>query len=262
MYGLLPGDIILKVDDEEVKIEDSLTEISTKIKGEEGTKVKLTIKRNEEIKEYEIAREKIKLHYIDTEVLQNNIGYMSVTSFDEGTANEFIEKYDELEKQGISSLIIDLRNNGGGIVDEATDIADRILKKDSTILITKDKNGVEKYTKALTEKAINIPIVVLINNNSASASEILVGALKDNGVAKIVGNRTYGKGVIQNLFSLSNGAGLKLTTNEYFTPNNNTINHVGIEPDIEISLPEELQNEMKIQKEQDTQLQKAIEILQ
>ena len=259
--GILPGDIILKIDNEEIKEEDSLTELSNKIKGEIGTKIKLEIRRDKEIKEFEITRENIKLHYIDTDVLNDNIGYMWISSFDEGTAKEFEEKYSELENKGIKSLIIDLRNNGGGIVDEATDIADYILKKDSTILITKDKNGTEKLTIANKEHTIDIPIIILVNENSASATEILAGALKDNNVAKIVGEKTYGKGVIQNIFTLNNGAGLKLTTNEYFTPNNNKINHIGIEPDVKVSLPEELEEKFEISNEEDTQLQKAIELL-
>lgn len=259
--GIQPGDIINKIDDEEIKEDESLTNISNRIKGKPGTKVKLTIERKGEIKEFEIERANIKLHYIDAEVLDGNIGYMEISSFDEGTADEFINKYNELNQKGIRALIIDLRNNGGGIVEEATKIADRILKKDTTIVTLKDKNGNEEVTKAKTEETINIPIILLTNGNSASASEILAGALKDNNAAKIIGEKTYGKGVIQNVYFMTNGSALKLTTNEYFTPNNNRINHVGIEPDIEVKLPEELEDKYIIEKEEDTQLQKAIEII-
>lgn len=259
--GIQPGDIITKIDDEEIKEDESLTNLATKIKGKPGTKVRLTIERKGEIKEFEIERANIKLHYIDTEVLDGNIGYMEISTFDEGTADEFINKYDELSQKNIKALIIDLRNNGGGIVDEATKIADRILKKDTTIVTIKDKNGKEEVTKATTDETIDMPIILLTNENSASASEILAGALKDNNVAKIIGEKTYGKGVIQNVYFMSNGSALKLTTNEYFTPNNNKINHVGIEPDIEVKLPEEFEDKYIIEKEEDTQLQKAIEII-
>lgn len=260
--GILPGDIIVKINNEEIAEDTSLTDISNKIKGEVGTSVNLTIQRGEETKEFSIKRENIKLHYIDTKILNNEIGYMDILTFDEGTSEDFANKYEELKSQGIKSLIIDLRNNGGGIVQEATGIADRILKKDSTILITKDKDGKEEITKAQTDNSIDLPIIILTNNNTASASEILTGALRDNNVAKVVGETTFGKGVIQNVFTLSTGAGLKLTTNEYFTPNNNKINHVGIEPDEKVDVAEEYRNKMIIPEDQDTQLKKAIEMLQ
>ena len=259
--GILPGDIIVKIDDETISDDTSLTDIANKIKGEVETSVKLTIQRGEETKEFTIVRENIKLHYIDTKVLNDDIGYMDILSFDEGTSDDFTKKYEELKAKGIKSLIIDLRNNGGGIVQEATGIADTILKKDSTILIIKDKNGNEEVIKAEKDSSIDLPIIVLTNNNTASASEILTGALKDNKVARVVGDTTYGKGVIQNIFTLSTGAGLKLTTNEYFTPSNNKIHHVGIEPDEKIDLPEEYKNKINIPEEQDTQLQKAVEML-
>lgn len=259
--GILSGDIIEKINDEDMSEFDSITEVANKIKGPEGTEVKLTIRRGEEIKEFVVERKIIKLHEITAEVLDYNIGYISISSFDQGTAKDFKEKYDEISKQGIKSLIIDLRDNGGGIVDEATTIADYMLEKEDIILITKDKRGKEELTKAKTGKVINLPIILLTNENTASASEILVGALRDNDVAKSVGEITYGKGVIQNVFTLTDGSGLKLTTSEYFTPNNNKINNIGIEPDVKVELPEELQNKIIISKEEDVQLQKAIEML-
>ena len=209
-----------------------------------------------------MPRENIKLHQIYTEVLDNQIGYMDIYSFDEGTSEQFKNKYNELKEKGIKGLIIDLRNNPGGIVQEATGIADAMIEKGKTILITKDKDGKEEITESEEEPIVDVPVILLTNNNSASASEILAGALKDNGVARIVGEKTYGKGVIQNVFTLSSGAGLKITTNEYFTPNNNKINKIGIEPDIEVSLPEELKDELSIPFEKDTQLKRAIEEFQ
>ena len=238
-----------------------MTDLSNIIKGEVGKSVKLKIQRGDQILEFDVPRENIKLHQVYTEVLENQIGYMDIYSFDEGTSDQFKDKYNELKEKGIKALIIDLRNNPGGIVKEATGIADAMLEKGKTILITKDKDGKEEITKSEEDPIVDVPVILLTNNNSASASEILAGALKDNGVAKIVGEKTYGKGVIQNVFTLSTGAGLKITTNEYFTPNNNKINKIGIEPDIEVSLPEELKDELNIPFEQDTQLKRAIEEL-
>lgn len=259
--GILPGDLIIKINDEEIGDNESLDEISSKIKGKEGTQVKLTILRGDETKEFTIERKKIRLHYIDAEVFENNIGYMQFISFDEGTAKEFKEKYEELKNEGIRALIIDLRFNGGGIVQEATEIADSILKKDSTIVKIIDKNRKEEIIKAKTDDIIDLPIIILANSYTASASEILTGALRDNGVAKVVGETTYGKGVIQNVFTLKSGAALKITTSEYITPNGNKINKIGINPDLEVKLPEEYQKKISIQRENDTQLQKAIEML-
>lgn len=258
--GLLPGDIITKVDGESYSGEQ-LDEASNKIRGEAGTKVTLEIYRNNETKTFEITREKVLISHITTKVLENNIGYIAISDFDGGCAEEFKTKYEELQKKGITKLIIDLRNNGGGIVDEAIDIADMITEKGSTLLITTDKNGKEEVTKAKTNPIINMPIVVLTNGYSASASEILAGALKDNNKGALVGTKTYGKGVIQELHQLSDGSGLKITTNEYFTPSRKTINKTGIEPDVEIDLSDEAKTKLQLTEKDDTQLQKAIEVL-
>lgn len=258
--GLLPGDIITKVDGDSYSGEQ-LDEASNKIRGEAGTKVTLEIYRNNETKTFEITREKVLISHITTKVLENNIGYIAISDFDGGCAEEFKTKYEELQKKGITKLIIDLRNNGGGIVDEAIDIADMITEKGSTLLITTDKNGKEELTKAKTNPIINMPVVVLTNGYSASASEILAGALKDNNKGALVGTKTYGKGVIQELHQLSDGSGLKITTNEYFTPNRKTINKTGIEPDVEIDLSDEAKTKLQLTEKDDTQLQKAIEVL-
>ena len=204
---------------------------AAKIKGEANTKVKIKVLRNNETKEYELTRENIKLNPVEGKVLENNIGYIEFSSFDEGTADEFKTKYEELQKQGIKSLVIDLRNNGGGIVSEALKIADYILNKDDVILYEVDKNNKETVEKSENNPIINMPIVVLTNGNTASSSEILAGALKDHGKAKIVGEKTYGKGVIQQLLTMPDGSGLKITSEEYLTPNKTKLNKVGIEPD-------------------------------
>ncbi len=258
--GILPGDLIIKVDDVEYS-GDKLEEASNKIRGEEGTKVKLEIYRNGETKTFELTRTKVVVSHVTTKVLDNNIGYIAISDFEGECASEFETKYKQLEKQGIKKLIIDIRNNGGGIVDEALKIANMLVDKDATLLITKDKSDKEEVTKATEKPIINIPTVVLVNGYSASASEILAGALKDNGKATLVGTKTYGKGIIQELHQLSDGSGLKITVSEYYTPNHNAIHKIGITPDVEIDLSEDVKQQTTIQEKDDNQLQKAIEIL-
>ena len=258
--GILPGDIIKKIDGVEYNGE-SMEAAANNIKGVEGSTVKLEIQRGQEIKEFEITRKKITTNPVVSEKLENNIGYLEVSSFDENTAENFKAKYQELKSQGITSLIIDLRNNGGGLVEEALKIADYIVPKDKELLVTVDKNGKEKIEKSKEDVLIDMPIVVLVNNNSASSSEILAGALKDLNEATIVGNTTYGKGVIQQLLSLRDGSGLKVTVEEYYTPNRTKINGVGIEPNEKVDLPESVKNPLSVEREDDTQLQKAMEIL-
>ncbi len=258
--GILAGDLIVSVDGVQYTA-DEMSTASSKIKGEIGSTVKIEILRNNETMNFEVKRENIKVNPVESKVLSNNIGYIGFSSFDEGTSDEFKSKYEELQKQGIKSLIIDLRNNGGGIVDEALKIADYILDKDSVILYEVDKNQNEKVKKSEENPIINVPIIVLTNGNTASSSEILAGALKDLGKAKIVGTKTYGKGVIQQILKLQDGSGLKITTEKYLTPNKTEINKVGIEPDEKVELPDNLKNVLEIKESEDTQLQKAIEML-
>ena len=258
--GLQPGDYIIAVDGVTYTGEQ-MTEASNKIKGETGTTVKLQIQRKDETLDIELTRENIKVNPVEGEVLENNIGYIEFSSFDDGTAEEFKMKFKELQGKGIKSLIIDLRNNGGGIVDEALEIANYILDKDSVILYEVDKNNNETVEKTTDEPIINMPIVILTNENTASSSEILAGALKDHKKATIVGEKTYGKGVIQRLLTLPDGSGLKITSEKYLTPNRTEINKVGIEPDEKVELPETVTNILNVEKTEDTQLQKAIEIL-
>ena len=258
--GIQAGDLIVSVNGTEYKADD-MTIASNNIKGEEGTKVTLEILRGTEKLKYEIAREKVKVNQVEGKVLSNNIGYIKFTSFDETTAEDFKNQYQELAKKGIQSLIIDLRNNGGGIVDQALEIADYITTKDSVLLYEVDKNNKETVRKSEKDPIINMPVIILTNENTASASEILAGALKDLGKAKIVGTKTYGKGVIQQILKLSDGSGLKVTIEEYQTPNRNKINKVGIEPDEKVELPENISNILNLKESEDTQLQKAIEML-
>lgn len=256
--GLEEGDLITKVEGEKVTV-DNVSEVSDKIKGEPGTKVKLEIKRGDKTFEVSVERRKIVVSHIESKMLQNNIAYIQITDFEGGTAKEFEEKYKELEKQGAKSLIIDIRGNGGGVVDEAIDILELLCNKGDKLLITKNKAGEEIITTSEEDQSIKVETVVLMDEYSASASEILAGALKDNNRAQIVGTKSYGKGVIQTLHQLSDGSGIKITSEEYYTPNNTKINKVGIEPNVEVKLPEDIE---ELTEENDTQLKKAIELLQ
>ena len=258
--GILPGDLIKSIDGVEYTAEN-MTVAANKIKGEEGTKVKLTIIRENKELDFELTRRTVLTNPINEEVLENDIGYLEVSSFDQGTADEFKIKYEGLQSRGIKGLGIDLRNNGGDIVLEALKIAEYMANKGDTLLITVDKNQKEEVTKSAANPIVNVPVVILVNENTASASEILAGALKDLNKATIIGKNTYGKGVIQQILTLNNGCGLKLTIEEYFTPNKNKINKVGIEPNITIELPESVENPLLLTRGDDTQLDKAIEIL-
>ena len=258
--GILPGDYIMKINGESYTGEDNSIAAS-KIKGEEGTTVQLEILRGTETLNFEIKRENIIVNPVEGEVLENNIGYIEFTSFDENTAEEFKAKFEELQKSNITSLIIDLRNNGGGLVDQALEIAGYIADKGSVLLYEVDKNNNEEVKKSESDPIINMPVVILVNENTASSSEILAGALKDLGKAKIVGTKTFGKGVIQELLTLSDGSGLKITSQKYLTPNKTEINKIGIEPDVTVELPDTVENVLNVEKENDTQLQKAIEML-
>lgn len=258
--GIEPGDIIVAINDE-TYAGDQMTVAANKIKGEEGSTVKLSILRGTENLIFEIKRESIKLNQVEAKVLSNQIGYISFTSFDESTAQDFKARWEELQKQKVTSLIIDLRNNGGGLVDQALEIADYMTDKGSILLYEVDKKGKEKVEKSKNDPMITVPIVILTNENTASASEILAGALKDLGKAKIVGTKTYGKGVIQQLLTLKDGSGLKITSEEYQTPNKNKINKIGIEPDKKVELPKTVKSLLNVKETEDTQLQEALELL-
>ena len=250
--GLKTGDIIKKVNGEDCT-EMDLSLVADKVKGEEGTTVELEILRDGKTFTQTVERRSLKINQLKSEVWENNIGYIRILSFDENCSKEFEEKLDELLKKNIKSLIIDVRNNGGGIVTEATSIADLFIPKDKIIMRELGKNNDEKIVKTEHDEKVNssIKVIVLANENSASASELLVGALKENEVATIIGTLTYGKGVMQEVMPLATGGALKITIEEFRTPNGNIINKKGIEPNIEA------QDDLKT--EEDEQLQKAIE---
>lgn len=250
--GIKAGDVIVGVNDESV-IGAGSEYVSNKIKGEEGTKVKVTIERNGEYLDFDIERKAIKVYHVETEMLENNIGYISLATFDEGCAEEFKKEYLELKNKGAKKIIVDLRNNTGGLVEEALSLLDLFLPKNTTTLVTVDSKGNKDYSKTKDPQLITEDVVVLVNEYSASASEIVAGALKDHQRAQVVGTKTYGKGVIQSVFMLEDGSALKLTVEEYFTPKEVKINKVGIEPNHTV--------ELDIENQIDTQLNKAKELL-
>ena len=256
--GLKTGDVITSVDGVECNGDDYDT-ITNSIKGKEGTKVKLEILRDGKELSFEIERKTVEVKHVEYQKLDNNIGYINISSFEGDVSTQFENAYNDLIKQGITSLIIDVRNNGGGIVNESLDIAEMMTDKGQTLLIESDKNGEEEVKKSEKDKTITMPIVLLVNEYSASASEILAGILKEDvDNCTLIGNTTYGKGVIQTLYPLTDGSGIKITTNEYFTPNHNKINKIGIEPDIKV---DDYLFTGTLDKENDTQLKKAIEEL-
>ncbi len=260
--GIKAGDIIKEINLEDVSTKGS-EYISSKIKGTAGSTVKIKVLRGEEELTFDVERAEIKVYKIKHEMLQNNIGYIDFDSFTDTSYNEFKTAYEDLKNNGATSLIVDLRNNTGGYVDSALNIADMFVDSGKALLITEDKNG-NRYTQSSkNSKEIDMPVVVLVNEYTASASEILTGILKDYNLATIVGTTTYGKGVIQEVYpdvlGKDIGGALKVTVSEYFTPNGNKINKVGIEPDEKVELDDSESTD--ITKDTDTQLKKAIEIL-
>lgn len=232
--GIKKGDIIVEVDGENIQGKDSSYAVS-KMKGKKGTNVSISVVRkgNKKPITFNIKREVIHDNTVSYKMLDNNIGYISVSAFETVTKKQFKSAVDCLEKKKEKGLIIDLRDNGGGLLDTALDMLDHILPK-KLVVYTKDKNGVaeEYYTK--DDKEIKIPIVILVNGNSASASEVFCGALRDYGKAKLLGTKTFGKGIVQSSFAFRDGTGLKFTTSKYYTPKGINIHGTGFEPDIKV----------------------------
>ena len=243
--GIMPGDYITKVNGTAFGA-DQLEEAVAEIKGEPGTSVNLTILRVEEnstnSKEFDVKvdRADVNVDTIDDDIVEidgKKIGYIHIMAFDDVTWNDFSESFNRLKGQDIDGLILDVRNNPGGALDVVINIADNFLDE-GTIVTTKEKDGSETVEKSNADFD-DIPLTIIQNENSASASEILAGALKDRGRAKVVGTQSFGKGVVQKIFNLQNGAGAKITISEYFTPNGTQINKVGVKPDIEVEAEED-----------------------
>ncbi len=262
--GLKTNDKIIKVNGQDFTAEEINDAIKV-IKGEEDTDVKITILRkykSGEQKEMEvtITREKIRQISVRSQIIDNNIGYIRIISFDRQTADDFKNQLEELQNKKIKGLIIDLRNNPGGLLDQCTQITD-ILMGEGTIVYTETKDKQRQYLKSDKDK-IDIPVAVLINEGSASASEILAGALKDTNSGTLVGTKTFGKGIVQTIKTYpEDGSGFKLTISEYFTPNGLNIHGIGIEPNVYVELPEDIEEIGVENLENDTQLKKAVEII-
>lgn len=257
--GMLPGDIIYKVAGEEVSGKD-LSEVVAKMKGEEGTSVEIVVIREEKEITMSVARREVEIPTVTSSMLDEGIGYIKVSEFDEVTAQQFREALEALEKKDQKGLIIDLRNNGGGRLTAVVDMLDRMLPE-GTLVSTKEKSGKgETYTSSDKEK-FEKPLAVLINGSSASASEVFAGAIQDYGTGKLVGVKSFGKGIVQTIFGLQDGTALKLTTSEYFTPKGRNIHGEGLMPDVEVELDEKVKKKIAITPEEDNQLQEAVRVL-
>lgn len=258
--GVESGDKILKINGKDFSAE-KINEASKEMRGEKGTSVKILLlkKKNLKTEEVEIKREEIKIDSIIKDKI-GDLGYIGITMFDEETGRDFVKALNELTSEGVKGIILDMRGNPGGVVDAAVEIGEAILPKTSFVTL-KDNKGEVVQDYKLDDSYNDIKMVVLVNEGSASASEILAGAIRDLDRAKIIGKTSYGKGVVQNVMSLPGGDGLKLTTSEYFTPSGKSINKKGIVPDIEVDLPDDVEGIGIDYKDTDTQLQKAIEVI-
>lgn len=258
--GLQVGDELYEVEGESVAGTE-LSSVVANIKGkEEGSQVELTVIRNGENVTLNITLQQIEIPTVSCELLEDNIGYIKIEEFDKVTYNQFMLYLEQLTAEGMEGLIIDLRDNPGGLLGTVNEILDQILPE-GLIVYTEDKYGNRNEYYSDEEHKLQIPMVVLINGNSASASEIFAGAMKDYNYAKLVGTTTYGKGVVQKIIELEDGTAMKLTISKYYTPNGNNIHGTGIEPDVEVELDENLKGQSDIQKDEDNQLKKAVEVL-
>jgi len=258
--GMKRGDKIVKVDDTDVTAISDENIVISMIKGEENTKVKITVYRPDEdiYKQFEITRKRIKASNIKSEILEGDIGYIRLVMFDNEIASYFKNDLNKMLKSGIRGLVIDLRDNPGGSYEQVVEIADALLPE-GTIVYTENREGKKEYKKS--DKAhVDIPLAILINGNSASASEILAGAVKDHGRGTLVGTRTFGKGLVQELKLLDDNSGIKVTISRYFTPSGACIHGTGISPDIEVDVMKDYRSlpASQIPRDRDIQLQSAI----
>lgn len=253
--GMKSGDIILKVDDMYVNIDTYMDAVDA-IKGEKDTTVKLSVYRGEELLEMEISRAEITENNVSSDII-DNIGYIKVFSFDIGIYDQFRAEYDKLRSQNVEGIIIDLRNNPGGYVYDTLRMLDIFLPK-AEVLKLVDKAGEEKVFKTDNKEEIDIPMAVLVNQNSASASEIFASAIKDSGKGIVVGTQTFGKGVVQYVRPIKGHGAISIVSSQYFTSSGVVIQDNGIEPNIVVELSDELKNDSYIDREKDLQLQEAL----
>lgn len=258
--GLMTGDKLVTVGDIDATSME-VSELVTHIRGKEGTKVHLKVYResSDEYLEFDVERKNIELPSVEGEMLENNIGYIQISEFQTNTAAQFEKILADLEKKGMKGLIVDVRSNPGGLLTSVVDILDDLLPE-GTLVYTEDKYG-EKEVYSSDANCVDFPMVVLVNENSASASEIFAGAIKDYEYGTLVGKKTFGKGIVQSIITLEDGDALKITTAKYFTPKGNYIHGVGITPDVELDYEYSGDKEKPYEKQYDNQLQKAIEIM-
>ena len=256
--GLQVGDIIYKIDGEEVAGTDMDILVKTKIRGEEGTSFKMTVLRGDERKEVELdlIRRSIEVETVAGKMLDNNIGYIAVSQFDAVTSEQFKSNIESLQSQGMTKLIVDLRGNPGGLLDQVVDMLDYILP-DGLVLYTEDKYGKREEYYSDGSHELKIPMVVLVNENSASASEVFTATFRDFEWGTVVGKTTFGKGIVQKVLPLGDGTAVKITTQHYYPPSGYDLHKVGIKPDLEVDLNEGA----KIGTDSDNQLSAAIDIL-
>jgi carboxyl-terminal processing protease len=258
--GIRPRDRIVKVDGVELKGK-SIDEAVKLLRGKKGTKVTIYVERSgvQELLKYELVRDDIRLKTVKWDIIENDIGYVRISSFDSYTSEEFGNAITALQQKGIKSLVLDLRDNPGGTLDEAVRVADMLMGK-GLVVFTRDRYGNKLEEYYSDDASLELPLAVLINENSASAAEIVSGALQDTGRAVLVGKRTFGKGTVQELVPLSDGSGLKMTIAKYYLPSGRSIDGKGVEPDVEVSLGK-TESSFEIPRSKDGQLKKAVEVL-
>lgn len=259
--GIKTGDLILKVNGELVSGNDLQAAVA-KIKGDKGTSVKITIYRpsTKETKDIDVKRDEIKLETVISNTIKD-LGYIGITQFNDNTYDEFTKALNNLKEKNVKGLIIDLRGNPGGTVDSVEKIANELLPE-GTIVSAKNRDGQVVFDYKSDKEYVNLPMAVLINGGSASASEILAGAIRDFKMGTLIGEKSFGKGIVQSVFPFPDGSGLKITTSEYFTPSGENIHKKGIKPDIEVKLPDDTKGIGIEYLNTDNQLKKAIEVLE
>lgn len=233
--GIRSGDQILKIDGKDTK-ELALDEAVRRIRGKEGTDVVLTLRRGEAIKDYRLTRANIEIRTVSSRMLPEKIGLIRLSMFNEKTAGEFHKQYEQLEAQGMKAMILDLRDNPGGLLESSVKVSCKLVPKGPVVSVVTRDGQTEVHRSELP--AVKYPLAVLINGGSASASEIVAGAVQDTGAGTLIGNKTFGKGSVQSILRLSSDTAIKLTIARYATPKNRFINGVGIEPDIKVDNPE------------------------
>jgi carboxyl-terminal processing protease len=259
--GLKSGDVILKVDGTDI-VEPNVEKTISMIKGEQGKPVTLTVARaNSQDLDITIVRDVIKVVSVRGEIIDGNVGYIQIASFDEDVAKNFKEKIIELKNQGMKGMILDLRGNPGGFLGEAVNVASQFIPKGKVVTYTVDKYENKQESKSVGGEAEGMPLVILIDGGSASASEVVTGALRDYKAGTIVGTTSFGKGVVQQLIEFKDGSGgLKVTTSKYYTPNGENIHKIGIKPDIEVTIPEEMLSK-EYNRSIDPQFNKGLEVI-